>query len=678
MATRTKDSKGWRFLFVGADGKRRTIRVAALSDKGADDLLALVETLARCANTGESVDAKTARRVAELPDPMHAKLATVGLVAPRVVARRVTLTELWDRFLAARTVGPATTAVYARVRKSLEGYFTPTRPIADIGPEQAEGWCRSLADAQLARATQSKLAHVAKAVFARAVRWELLLRSPFASIKPGPQVNADRQRYISLADLDRILSACPSDRWRIVFGMARLAGIRVPSELAGLTWGDVNFETGRMTIRSPKTAHHADGQSRVVPMVPRLRAILIDAFHRAEPGTVPVVPGLTGPGSNLRTHALRILARAGVQPPQKLFVNCRSSCGTDWASEYGGAAAARWLGHSAQVAVKHYHQVRPEDFDRAAGVGAYATEPTNPAVARPVAQSVAHSGAQDPSPDSADRVCGAVTGGDDLGRVGKWAQQDSNLKRPSRQRRTVPRLAVPLAVPRGPESPGSLPRASGRGWGCERERWLIDTESERSGRLAGRPEVNQSDPPDGRTHERSRCQWVIASPRLGEESQENDRLRPPATSSQPRRLRGRRSSSTTQGPAQPVSGKTPLTPPPLPLISITVWPLTPSPTGSLPRTRPRTCRKRRLASWSDTSQRCSLETPPSECWPPRCSGNTPAWPGSIGSGPSPPGLTTSRCWMPPSTPARTSTVARYWLGRSFASPAPSSSSPGGR
>ena len=191
-----------------------------------------------------------------------------------------------------------------------------------------------LADAKLATATRSKLTHVAKALFRRAVLWGLLPASPFDGIKPGPQTNA-KQAYIPLTDLDRIIDAAPSHEWKCIFGVARLTALRCPSELAGLRWGDIDFDTGRMSVTSPKTEHHADGAMRLVPVVPRLHAILMDAFTAAEPGAVYVVPRLREPDTNLRTHAHRILTRAGFVPPPKLFVNLRASCTTDWARERG-------------------------------------------------------------------------------------------------------------------------------------------------------------------------------------------------------------------------------------------------------------------------------------------------------------------------------------------------------
>ena len=392
MGALQRDDGGcWRYL-IRFGGTRSPVRLGHdLTEKQARTAGGHIDAIADAKESGTALTPATAAWLTSIGDKLHARLAALKLTEPRAGSRPVTLAELWDRFVAARTVKPATAAVHARVRKSMESHFGAARDIASIGAEHADGWIKALADdkRKLAVATRSKLAYIAKALFRRAVLWELLPRSPFASIKPGPQTNPKRQAYMTLADLDRIIAACPSDKWRCLFALARLAGVRVPSEVCGLTWGDVNFETGRMLVRSPKTEHHADGATRIVPMVPRLRAILLDVFTRAPEGTVYVVPELQGGAdTNLRTHGLRILEKAKVAAVPKLFVNLRASRATDWASEHGGATAAKWLGHSATIALKHYHQVREIDFAAATGIGARSGATEDTAGADPVPPAV--------------------------------------------------------------------------------------------------------------------------------------------------------------------------------------------------------------------------------------------------------------------------------------------------
>jgi len=45
--------------------------------------------------------------------------------------------------------------------------------------------------------------------------------------------------------LNGMLDACPDAEWRLIFALARLGGLRVPSEILCLTWGDIHWALGR-------------------------------------------------------------------------------------------------------------------------------------------------------------------------------------------------------------------------------------------------------------------------------------------------------------------------------------------------------------------------------------------------------------------------------------------------
>jgi integrase len=366
MASVIHDKSGLNRIQFVDGGRSRTLRIGRMDNKNAETLRLRIERLLEAKFTG-ALDGETARWLAALDDSFHDRLLALGIVEPRSRKQAVTLARLWTRFNDTKVIKPTTAAIYRRVQKSMEEHFGADAALDAIGPEQAEGWCKALADDGLARATRSKLIQVARQLFGRAELWGLIAKSPFRGIKPGTQVNPARQAYIPLSDLEKIIEACGSQEWKCIFGLARLAGLRCPSEISGLRWGDVDFGSGLMTVTSPKTEHHGEAGMRVVPLVPRLHELLMDAFTAADAGAVYVVPKLRYADTNLRTQAHRVMARAGLQPPPKLFVNLRASRATDWAQEHGGHVAAKWLGHSPLIALKHYAQVRPEDFERATG-----------------------------------------------------------------------------------------------------------------------------------------------------------------------------------------------------------------------------------------------------------------------------------------------------------------------
>jgi hypothetical protein len=71
--------------------------------------------------------------------------------------------------------------------------------------------------------------------------------------------------------------------------------------------------------------------------------------------------------AKLRTHALRLLDRAGLPAWEKLFQNLRASRETEIARDYGIKEAAAWLGNSVEIAAKRY--LRISEANRAAAVG---------------------------------------------------------------------------------------------------------------------------------------------------------------------------------------------------------------------------------------------------------------------------------------------------------------------
>lgn len=106
----------------------------------------------------------------------------------------------------------------------------------------------------------------------------------------------------------------------------------------------------------------------LVPIFPELRPHFEDVWEQAEPGTEYVITRYRDRNANLRTQLCRIIARAGLQPWEKLFQNLRATRATELVSEgWPEYKVCEWLGHTEAVAKKHYWQVTDEDYRRAAG-----------------------------------------------------------------------------------------------------------------------------------------------------------------------------------------------------------------------------------------------------------------------------------------------------------------------
>ena len=161
--------------------------------------------------------------------------------------------------------------------------------------------------------------------------------------------------------------------------LCRYGGLRCPSEVLSLRWQDVNWETERIVVQSPKTAHHPGKGNRVIPFFAELKPILTEAFHLALDGTEYVVDGdyrkaANTPSGwrncNLRTQFERLLKRAGLKPWPKLFHAMRASRETELAKTYPIHVFTSWLGNTPRIAMKHYLQVTDDDFERASQSGA--------------------------------------------------------------------------------------------------------------------------------------------------------------------------------------------------------------------------------------------------------------------------------------------------------------------
>ena len=59
--------------------------------------------------------------------------------------------------------------------------------------------------------------------------------NPFVDLPAGSQQNPDRSFHMSADITAAILAQCPGTFWKLVIGLGRRAGLRVPSEVSQLS-----------------------------------------------------------------------------------------------------------------------------------------------------------------------------------------------------------------------------------------------------------------------------------------------------------------------------------------------------------------------------------------------------------------------------------------------------------
>ena len=368
MASVISDHNGRkRIQFVAGDGSRRTIRLGKATLRQAESAKVKIEQLALVATgiTGV-VDNETANWLSGLDDSIYDKLAGVGLVLRRESTK---LGAFIEGYIKERSdVKPATKISYRQGTDALLKFFGRDKLLRDITPGDADQWRLYLIGQDLAINTVRRRCGIAKQFFTVALRRKLITSNPFSDLKAAVQGNPQRFYFVKHSEAQKILDACPDAQWRLLFALSRYGGLRCPSEHLGLKWGDINWEKGRMTVRSPKTEHHIGHDSRLVPLFPELLPYLQEVFEQAEPGTEYVITRYRQANCNLRTQLQRIINKAGLKPWPKLFQNLRSTRETELAERWPEHVVCAWIGNSKAVAREHYLQITEEHFEQAARI----------------------------------------------------------------------------------------------------------------------------------------------------------------------------------------------------------------------------------------------------------------------------------------------------------------------
>jgi len=356
MASISREPNGSKTIQFVAGHKRHSIRLGKASEKAAQSFRLKVEGILAAKASGQPLDQETAAWLGRLDGRVHSRLVKVGLAAQRQGdSQPVTLGAFLDaHFKSTGPQKPHTARNNLRARRLLEEFFGTERTLSSITEGDADDYRNWLLNTKkLAKGGIGRDIGRAKTFFKAATRKRLIPVSPFSHVQCPSQINPSRKRYIPVEVIEKVIGACPSHDWRLIFAFARYAGLRIPSEIQQLRWEDIHWESNRFTVRAAKVEHHPGHETRSVPIFPRLRPYLEAAREEAGEGYGHVIQRAKE-GPNLRRYALQIIERAGVEKWPKLFVNCRASCEKDLMEIHRPDAVLAWIGHSARVALQHY------------------------------------------------------------------------------------------------------------------------------------------------------------------------------------------------------------------------------------------------------------------------------------------------------------------------------------
>jgi len=370
MASIVRRPNGCREIRIaGEDGKQVAVRLGRCNEKTAVGVRMHLERLAASRISGTAAPNDTLYWLTTIPARLHERIARAGLCVGRQdkqAGEPLDLQSACKAYASRRTDWqPSTRTVFEQSQRLLVVYFGPAHMIDEITVGEAKDFRRWLA-AKYSEAYTSKIIRGTRQLWRDAVDRKLLSENPWRQVTLGSDRNPARQQYVPVGAIEKAIAAVDDPQWKVLIALARYAGLRMPSEPLALTWGDVDFLTGRMSVRAKKTQRYAGKESRIVPIFPELRRHLESLFEADAPaGSVYVISRYRDSNANLRTQFLRILTRAGVQPWPRLFQNLRASCETDLVERFPAHVACAWIGNSEVVARDHYLQVTDRHFETA-------------------------------------------------------------------------------------------------------------------------------------------------------------------------------------------------------------------------------------------------------------------------------------------------------------------------
>lgn len=380
--------KGEPILRFVLNNHEKEINLTGLKAKDCQTWLHHVELLISAKILGTAPPVATLNWATALGDKMYKKLVgklkdgewTIGLLPPRVavvaaqVREPMQLLTFCDKYIRKHTGAKkdGTIAVYQQAVDNMLTHFGKTKAIDTITVGDANDfrlWLvkgKDAGGAGLCENTARKRCQVAKQIFADASDHNLCT-NPFAKMK-GLASLEDRSRdfQVSKELAEQVLAVLPDVQWRAIFALNRYGMLRCPSEVCTLRLNDVDWERDEITVYSPKTEHHDGKSSRTIPIFAELRSYLLDAAEQAEVGQVFVV-GKYAKYKNLGSIFHRILRANGLPVWAKPFHNGRASRENELLEVFPIHVVSRWVGHSVEIAAKHYHRVLPEHYARAVG-----------------------------------------------------------------------------------------------------------------------------------------------------------------------------------------------------------------------------------------------------------------------------------------------------------------------
>ena len=358
-------------LRVQINRKRCHVSLTGLDQAAASIAKEQIEHLVAQAALDRPPSEKASRWLETLPDSIHDRLSTLGLVEAR---KRIelprTILAFMRHYISSRSDWKKSTNHKQSVNH-LEAFLKRDIPLSALTEGDAEQWHAWMMDTRkgpgLSPNTAGQHVKRCRQMVTAAMKHRLVQQNAFESVKIDLRSDVSKDHEVSAQEALAILEACPDQEWRTLFALVRYGGLRCPSEVLKLKWSDIAWDRDRFKVTSPKTSRYGK-KERIVPLFPELRTELESLLELSEArsggrNAQYVIRRYRDGDQNIRTTFAKICDRAGVASFSKPFMNCRSSRRNELERQgVRSAALNAWFGHSQAVAERHYEKVTEDDY----------------------------------------------------------------------------------------------------------------------------------------------------------------------------------------------------------------------------------------------------------------------------------------------------------------------------
>ena len=313
--------------FCRNSGKRPKIRLGINNERESKRIYEKIEDLINAKNNGIAISDECLTWLKKIiGSKLFADLSKFGLTGTLSQKNSKDLETFLNEYIESRKNNYKSWTLKNQLTAAnlLLAFFGNEKDMSEITQADGENFFNHLKFKNYAPATISRAMRRAITFFKFAQKSKILIDNPFSGIKLPKQTNPDRMQFIDQATIQKVIDHCPSTQWKLIVCLARVGGLRIPSELVGLTWECIHWDKNTMTVPSPKTEHIKGREFREVPLFPEIKSLLHDAYKNApknEKKIFPTVLTLT----NLKRGLTRIIENAGVPVWKNLFHNLRAS-----------------------------------------------------------------------------------------------------------------------------------------------------------------------------------------------------------------------------------------------------------------------------------------------------------------------------------------------------------------